>query len=320
MLNKQSAVFSPPALEKDAAEYIIKNLENIPDVHFDAMGNVTAHIGGKGAKLLISANLDEIGFMVTHIDDSGFLRFALAGALSPNELIHSKVVFGNGTIGVICFEKGKDLSNLKTADLFIDCGFSSKEEAEKHISISDMAVFCADKTYAEPFSKKSPLLCALLLTELAKEIKNATYDLYFAFTVQKEVGFRGITPVINAVMPEIAISLCAANADDIPGGKGEIKLGGGAVISLKDARSVLSPSLVTTLRDICEKNSVPYQLAAFSEQQTEAPLMQSSAGGTKAAAVCIPVRYRHLPHELVKNEDITAVKELIKHFILGDCK
>ena len=306
MNNSLSELFAPPAFETAAANYIENCLKNKAEIARDAMGNVIAHMGGSGKKLLLSAHIDEPSLMITHIDENGFLRFAVAGKLLPIELINSKVVFLNNTCGVVSSDASKSSTEIKTSDLFIDINAGSREEAEKLVLEGDMAVI-GGRTLSR--------LCCGTLLELFDEIKNPKYDLYFAFTVQKEVGFRGITPVVNSVKPDIFIALDTVKSDDIPCGKSEIKLEGGAVITVKDGRSVLSPSLVSNFREIALKNSVSVQYASFKEQQTEAPTVQSAAGGCDTAAICIPVRYLNTASETVSENDILSAKILINHFV-----
>ena len=306
MKNDLSKLFAPPACETAAADYIENYLKNKAETTRDAMGSVTVHIGGSGKKLLLSAHIDEPALMITHIDENGFLRFAAAGQLNPIELINSKVVFSDKICGAVFCNAEKNVSEIKISDLFIDINAHSRDEAEKLVSEGDMAVIGG---------RSLSRLCCSILLELIDEIKASNYDLYFAFTVQKEVGFRGIMPVINSVMPDIFIALDTVKADDIPCGKSDIKLGGGAIIAVKDGRSVLSPSLVSDFRETAFKNSVSVQYASFNEQQTEAPTAQCAAGGSKAAAICVPVRYLNTANETISEKDIYAAKALIKHFI-----
>ena len=146
LLNRLTGAFGPSGSEGIIRGVISELVAPYADeLTTDAMGNLIAHKKGEGKKLLFSAHMDSIGMLVTHVEKDGWLRFNQLGGLTPNDIRRKSVVFANGTRGVISVPEDKeDDKNLKLADLFIDIGAGSREEALKQVRPGDACVYAAD--------------------------------------------------------------------------------------------------------------------------------------------------------------------------------
>ena len=189
------------------------------EVMTDALGNVICHKKGEGKRIMLAAHMDLIGFMVTYIDEKGYLRFEPIGGHTPAFLHRTPIRFKNGTKGVVMCEKWaeeskKKMSDVRTTNFYIDIGATNKEEGESMVKVGDLAMFdtkpqligddCMMTCYADDLASCCVQLMAM---EQLKESKN---DLYFVFTVQEEVGCKGALTAAAAIEPHmgIAIDLC----------------------------------------------------------------------------------------------------------------
>ncbi|MDP4119197.1 MAG: M42 family peptidase, partial [Bacillota bacterium] len=220
MLEKLIRLYGPSSHENSVADFIENELQGLAEVKRDCMGNIIAHIPGEGKKIMLAAHMDEIGIMVTFIDDNGFLRFAPVGGLAKFAILYTRVKFPSGKVGVISYPEKTEAKNLKISDMYIDIGASSREEAEKFVSIGDMAEF--DSTYYTDGNiitsgKLDDRLGCYILIELAKRVKKPFCDLYLAFTVQEEIGLRGAVTATFGVEPDIAVAVDVTDTGDTPG-------------------------------------------------------------------------------------------------------
>ncbi len=306
--------------ENTISKYITDVLEKKAEVKQDAVGNIIAHIKGNGKKLLLAAHMDEIGVMVTFIEDTGFLRFAPVGGLSAKELLFSKVEFASGRIGVIGYPPEQD--KLKIQDLYIDIGVNSKEEAEKYVKIGDMGAFKSE--YIKQGSrittgKLDDRAGVYMLLNLAKKITEPRCDLYLAFTVQEEVGLRGAAPVTNQVEPYMSIAVDVTDVGDTPSAETmAVSLGGGVAIKVKDSRMVASEKVVNLLEKICKENNIKYQFEVLKGGTTDGSVMQISAGGNYGGAISLPTRYIHTPCETADLEDIKYMELLLEKLVMSE--
>lgn len=325
MLEKLIGLYGPSGRETCVKEFIEKELAGVCEVSRDNIGNVIAHIPGHGKKLVLAAHMDEIGVMVTFIDDKGFLRFAPVGGLSVGALPFKRVKFQNGTVGVIGYPDSVELKNLKIKDMYIDIGAGSREEAEKLVSIGDMAEFetvfykNGDRVVSGKLDDR--VGCAVLLN-LAKKVKNPACDLFLAFTVQEEVGLKGAGPAVFGTEPYMAIAVDVTDTGDTPDCEPmAVSLGKGAAIKVKDGRMIAAPEVRDLLEKLCRENDIPYQLEILSGGTTDAAVMQVTAGGALTGAVSVPTRYIHTSSETAAVSDIEAVEKLLEKLVMtGELK
>lgn len=316
LLEKLTQSFGPSGRESEITNVIKAQLDGLADeVYTDALGNLIAHKKGNGKKIMLAAHMDEIGVAVTFIDENGFLRFSNIGGVYVKRLLNRRVKFLNGTVGVIDTEE--DNKELKISKMYIDIGAASREEAEKYVSVGDMAVFEGEYK-AENGVVISKALdnragCYVLIKAL-QGVKGNN-DLYFCFTAQEEVGLRGARAAAYSINPDYALAVDVTDTGDTPKcPKMAVKLGNGAAVKVMDRSIICNSEVRTTLIELAKKNSIPYQLEVMTDGGTDAGAIHTSRDGVKAGGVSIPTRYIHSPSEMISEKDLNASIELIKAF------
>ncbi|MEG3006982.1 MAG: M42 family peptidase [Oscillospiraceae bacterium] len=317
-------------MENDVANAIMTRLKGKCELKIDNVGNVIAFKKGKKTpknKIMLSAHMDEIGFMVRYIEDNGFIRFTTCGDIDPRVVVGRAVVIGkNKVVGVI----GTKAMHVKTADersktyefkdLYIDIGAKDKAEAEKYVKLSDRATFrCDFVEFGEDLVRCKAIDnragCAVLINLIENFDE---YDVNYAFTVQEETGCMGGRVAANTINPDIAVIVETTEAGDIPGtseDKVMCKLGGGPVIYFKDKATIYNHELYTFFVDKAEEFKMPCQIKAGVEGKNESRLVQVSNGGIKVAAVSIPCRYLHSASCTMKKEDLNNTYELLQKML-----
>lgn len=317
MLKNLTQGFGPSGREEEIRDIIKGYVKDYADeITDDAMGNLIVRKKGTGKKIMLAAHMDEIGVIVTFIDDNGFLRFSAVGGLNSKELLYSKVSFKNGVIGVIGTEKeNKDKLIPK---MYIDIGAKNKEEAKKLVSIGDMATFVGDfyKTGDAVISKAidNRVGCYVLIEALKKA--ESDNDLYFVFTTQEEVGLRGAKTSAYAINPDYAVAVDVTDTGDTPNCEEmAVKMGAGVAVKVMD-RSVLCDSTVrTNLIESAKKAGVPYQLEVMTDGGTDAGAISGTRSGVKTGGLSIPTRYIHSPSEMASVDDIEGSIKTLLEFI-----
>lgn len=279
----------------------------------DAMGNLLVHKMGKGPRLMLAAHMDTIGFIVTHIDEKGLLHFGRLGGLDAATCLHTPVRFRNGLRGLVSTDADPEDKKLTLDDLYIDIGAKDRAEAEKQVKPGDTAVFDGTTFAAGTGRIVSAYLddrisCAVLLKVLT-ELKGTENDLWFAFTVQEELGTRGAGPAAYGVEPQyaVAVDVTPADEEDV----GPCKLGKGAAIKIMDRSVICHPQMVEKLRELAEAKNIPHQMDVLRMGGTDAGSIRVSRGGVCTGGVSVPCRYTHTPVEMCDTEDVEAVAALL---------
>lgn len=308
--------------EKKIREFIRKELENdVDDIVEDAYGNLIVRRGDADKpRILLTAHMDEVGFMITGIEKTGLLRLALIGILPQVVLAKRVIISDKGIPGVIGRKpvhqlKDDEKKNIpKVKDLFIDIGVKSKEEAEKLVMIGDLGTF--DTSYRENdgliYGKAfdDRIGCYILI----QMIKKTSLPLYCAFTVQEEAGLRGAGIVAYRVRPDIAFAIDTTASGEWPSEK-DIPLypeiGKGPVITIADRSIICDKRLVDIIMAIAEHNKIPYQIKKPMIGGTDAGPIHLSRAGVRTAAIQTPARYIHSPLSIVSKKDIEYGIELL---------
>ena len=272
------------------------------EVMTDALGNVICHKKGEGKRIMLAAHMDLIGFMVTYIDEKGYLRFEPIGGHTPAFLHRTPIRFKNGTKGVVMCEKWaeeskKKLSDVRTANFYIDIGANSYEKAASMVSIGDVCVFDGETSSQNgmvltPYADDL-VACAVLL-RVMEQLKHSPYDLYFVFTVQEEVGLRGAGTSAHRIAPEMGIAVDVCGTGDTPSSTAycDVKLGRGATVKIKDGSLLCNPQVIAFLRDAAERAGVAYQDEILLSGGTDAGAIQRTLGGILAGGMSTrPARY-----------------------------
>ncbi|NIA23684.1 MAG: M20/M25/M40 family metallo-hydrolase [Proteobacteria bacterium] len=322
LIKKLTEISSPSGNEDDIRNFIKKEIKNHCDsIETDAMGNLIARINGKknGKTVLFDAHMDEIGVMVNHIDQNGFLRFTAIGGFFPFHALVHRIRFQNGVIGVIGEEKRDSSTKVSPLDkLYIDIGAKSKKEAEKMVGIGDMGTYAAetivtkDRIIAKSLDDR--IGCYIMIKAM-KTIKNPKNTVYFVFASQEEVGVRGARPAAYRIDPDCAVALDVTGTGDTPeSNKMEVKLDGGAAIKVKDSGMITNRKIRDELVDVAKKHKIKYQFEILEHGTTDAFGIQITAGGIPTGAISIPSRYIHSPSEMVSVSDVEACTDLVVAF------
>jgi len=313
-------VAGAPGHEKRIRDIILREVTPLVDeVSVDNLGNVTAIKKGKERKkVMIGAHMDEISFMVTHIDDDGFIRFHVLGGFDPKTLtaqrviVHGKKdlvgVMGSKPIHVMTAEERAKLP--KTTDYFIDMGMS-KEEVEKYVSVGD--VITRERKLIEMgncVNCKSidNRISVFILIEALRTIGDVPYDVYGVFTVQEEIGIRGAQVSALQHQPDFGFGLDTTIAYDVPGAQPHEKitsLGKGTGIKIMDASTVCDYRMVEFMKKTADKHKIQWQPEVLTAGGTDtAAIQRFSAGGSIAGAISIPTRHIHQVIEMADKGDI----------------
>ncbi|HHT72779.1 MAG TPA: M42 family metallopeptidase [Firmicutes bacterium] len=317
--------FGPSGYEGPVRELIAEMIkEYVDEISTDVMGNLIAVKRGfspEGKKIMFSAHGDEIGIVVTHIDDKGFLRFTNVGGLYTETLVGNRVRFESGTIGVIYREKG-ELKDLTLDKLYIDIGAESKEDAEQKVRIGEFGIIHREFTdLGNRLIGKSMddrIGCAILV-EAIKALQESPNTLYFVFSSQEEVGLRGARTSAYTINPDLGIALDVTLTGDVPEGpRMEVSLGKGAAIKVKDSSMITHPKVKAFLTKLAEDNSIPHQFEVLERGGTDAGAIHLTREGILAGTISIPCRYVHTASEMVDIRDVQACVDLVKAVATAD--
>jgi len=288
----------------------------VDEIYTDSLGNLIAHKKANGKKLMLSAHVDEIGLMANYIDENGFVRFSPVGGVDIYASLYQRVVFENGTVGVVSFENKSDVKkDLIISTMYIDIGASDKETAMKMVQPGDTAAFfgefrkCGANIISKALDNRSGVY---ILIEALKKISLSPFDLYFVFTSQEEIGLKGARTAAYSIEPDAAIAVDVTSTGDTPGCETmDVSIGKGAAIKIMDKSLIAHKSVREGMQRCARKNCIPFQHEILSYGGTDAGAMQTSKGGCLTGAVSLPVRYVHTPCEMADENDINACISLV---------
>lgn len=316
LMKKLSDCFSPSGREKNVRELITAEIKDyVDEIRVDALGNLIARKKGTGKKILFSAHMDQIGLIITHVDEKGFLRFSNVGGIHPKELLGLHMVFENGLEGVICCEKLEGDDKLNMSKLFLDVASTNPEFVKKNFQIGDMCVF-----KSEYYETDDCVICkaaddrigCYIQIEAIKNHPSTDNDIYYVFSVQEEVGCRGARTAGYNVNPDIAIALdVTATGDSLNGIKMDVKLGGGAAIKIMDKSLITHPEIKNMLTDLSIKNNIKFQYEVLEFGGTDAGAMHTVMAGIPSGVISIPTRNLHTSGEIINKDDVTQCIKLV---------
>lgn len=312
-------------------EYVSDYVDSITE---DAIGNLICTKYGKDPQTnkttMFVAHMDEIGLMVTYIEESGYIRFTRIGGVDLMLLKgrNVKIIHGGtevcGVIGTTPIHMRRNSNNrdLEESDLWIDIGVTDKEEVEKLISIGDCIVIDAPLVdlpnqliSSRACDNKVGVASLLRMLSLIKDdvIEN---NIVVVFSAQEEVGLRGAKTATYSVHPDVCIAVDVAHATDYPSVNkskyGDIRIGKGPVIPVG---SDLTPCIQKELKNISQSLGLDYQLLALSGYSgTDVNAAQVTKAGCATGLISIPCRYMHSPVEIVSLSDIENVAQILAEF------
>lgn len=334
LLKEICEVAGAPGYEQRIREFIIKEVSPLVDeIKVNNMGNVYAIKKGKNPKkVMIGAHMDEIGFIVTHIDDNGFVRFHTLGGFDPKTLtaqrviIHGKKdvmgVMGAKPIHVMSAEERT--KNPKTTDYFIDLGLS-KKEVEEIIEIGNPITRAGELIEMGNCVNCKSIdnrVSVFILIETLRSLKDkeVPFDVYGVFTVQEEVGIRGANVSSMDIQPHFGFGLDTTIAYDVPGAQAHEKitcLGEGTAIKIMDASTISDYRMVEFMKETAKKHSIKWQPEILTAGGTDtAGIQRMNDGGAISGAVSIPTRHLHQVIEMADKSDIQASIDLLENCLL----
>lgn len=321
-----------PGFEIEIRKLVLKELKGLADdVSIDNMGNVVALKKGKDSskKVMAAAHMDEIGFIVTHIDDDGFVRFNPLGGFDPKTLTAQRVlVHGKkdvlGVMGckpIHVMTPAERDAKLTLEDFFIDTGLT-KKELEKIIEVGSPItrerelVELGDNVNVKSLDNRASVFMLLESLRALKTSKQTpAYDFYAVFTVQEEIGLRGANAATLKIQPDFGIGLDTTIACDTPGVTPQKKitqLGEGAAIKIMDSSVVSDYRMVEFMKATAKSKKIKWQPEILHAGGTDtAALQQRTPGGSIAGAISIPTRYIHQVTEMANKSDLDNCIKLL---------
>ncbi|MGI6162973.1 MAG: M42 family metallopeptidase [Bacillota bacterium] len=316
LIKRLTETFGPSGSEGPIREVIRKEVEAFVDeIRVDALGNlICLKKGSGGKKVLLDAHMDEIGLMVTHIDENGFLRFGNIGGVSAAVSLGQRVCFENGTFGVIGCERIEDPKDLKLNKLYIDIGAKNREEASEKVKVGDSAGFfqpVADMGNRVVAKAMDDRIGCVVIIEALKRLTSTDHDIYAVFATQEEVGLRGARVAAFGIEPDVGIAFDVTGTGDTPKARTmDVSLGKGAAIKVKDSSLICHPGLRDYLVKLAEEKGIPYQMEVLEAGGTDSGAIQMTRAGIPAGVISIPSRYIHSPSEMVDIGDVEACIKL----------
>ena len=296
------------------------------EIRTDALGNLICLKRGKGAsprRVLLSAHMDEIGFIVNFIEEKGFIRVAPIGGIDYTAAAGAEVVFENGTRGVLVPEGGLKREEAPKGDkCYIDIGARDRKEAARHVQIGDTCALLphvghllGSRVTGRPLDNRAG--CALLIA-VARALTQPLDDIYYVFSVQEEVGCRGAKPAAFGIAPDLALIFDVTATGDTAGAKPmAVKLGAGAAVKVKDNSVICDGALVKELLATARENGIAAQSEILTFGGTDTSAVQMAGLGCKAGAISIPCRYIHTGVETIDLKDMEAARALTVAFLGG---
>jgi tetrahedral aminopeptidase len=318
LIKKLVEAWGPSGYEHRVRELIREEVEGLADEMFvDPLGNLICRVGQGGKKVMIAAHMDEIGVMATFVEKkTGYLRFSNIGGLIHSTLYGNRVRFENGTLGVIAVQDAwggarTNVPNLE--DFYIDVSNGNGDGPVPAGSPAGLWREMEERgTRLISKSMDDRIGCVVAIETMRRLNKQTPNEMYFAFTVQEEVGLRGARPAAYRVEPDLAIALdVTSTGDNIKGEKNDVKLGGGAAIKVHDTGLVVPPAVRDWMVAQAEADGIPYQLELLTLGTTDAAGIQTARAGVPSGAISIPCRYVHTTSETVDIRDVEACIALL---------
>lgn len=324
-----------PGFEQPIRALVLKELDGLVDeVSVDNMGNVVAVKKGSGnKKVMAAAHMDEIGFIVTHIDSNGFLKFIPLGGFDPKTLTAQRVIV-HGKKDVIGVMGSKPIHIMdaeernkapKISDFFIDLGLPVEQvkeiiEVGNPITRERKLIEMGECVNCKSIDNR---VSVFILIETFKQLKgkDIPYDFYGVFTVQEEVGIRGAQVSALQIQPDFGFGLDTTIAYDVPGSSEHeqvTKLGAGTAIKIMDASTICDYRMVNYMKEIAIKNNITWQPEILPAGGTDtAGIQRWNAGGAISGAVSIPTRHIHQVIEMAHKKDIQLSIDLLTQCVIS---
>jgi endoglucanase len=332
LLAELSEASGPPGSEDRVREIVRARLhastDRVDDLAMGCIDGVRMPAGDAAGRLMIAAHMDEIGLMVTHVDDRGFLRFIPLGGWDARTLVGQRVlVHGRedlvGVVGstpVHLLDEAARGKAPKMEDLTIDLGLPG-ERAQELVRKGDVAtrmrslIRMGDLVTGKALDDR---VGVYVMLEGLRTAGPSRMEVHATATAQEEVGLRGARTAAHRIAPDVAVAIDTCPADDGPGTPSSgpsTRLGEGVAIRVMDASAIGHPGLVSLLVDLAGQRDIPHQLHVSNKGGTDTASLQMTGRGAIAGCISIPTRYVHTSVEACHPDDIEAAVALTAAFI-----
>lgn len=335
LLERLSNAFGPSGNEIEVSEILRGELESYADeTHVDKLGNILFyHYGKEGyPKIMLAAHMDEVGFIVTFIEENGFLRFDTIGGIT-NMVMPGQRILLRGDKGALKGIIGTKPPHLMTPeelakiipkeDLFIDIGAESLNQAkEKGVDVGTMGVFDVEFTdlgdgYYRGKSLDDRAGCTVM-AEVFKALKDSPYNIVAVGSVQEELGIRGARTAAWQVDPDFGLALEGTFVSDVPTTRPDrvsSKIKGGPVVTIMDRTAFTHPTVLRTLIKVGRDKSIPFQFKQVPLGGTDAGAIHLTKAGVPSGTVAVPCRYIHGPASVMHIDDLNNAVKLVIEFM-----
>jgi endoglucanase len=332
LLEKLSNAYGVTGYEDEIRGMMAKELGRVSEVEEDRFGNVIGKKGSGSPKIMLAAHMDEVGLLVKHVDENGFIKFIKMGGIDDEILpgralkILTEKKQLPATIGFKpphLKKEEEEKKKVKYEDLYIDTGLD-KETAQKEIQVGDPVVFdskffdLGENVMGKAFDNR--IGCAVLI-EVMKQLKGFHGTVYGVATTQEEVGLKGARTSAYKLDPDYALSLdttIAGDTPDIAKHESTIGMGKGPCITVVESSGrgmVPSPRVKKLLIQCAKDAGIPYQLDAWKAGMTDAAIIYMTREGVPSGGICVPARYIHSPHSIANIKDMQDAVKLTLEFI-----
>ena len=326
LLKELTQAWGVAGREKAVRAIVEREIKDYADEYFtDAVGNLIAL--KKGAdhpdkkKIMLAAHMDEIGMQVKKIEADGRIKVCHVGWIWTSSIYNDKVIFRDGTIGVVGCEGPIEEAKNDSGKLYIDIGCTTKEETEKYVKVGDYCGFIGNyyelkngRITAKSFDNR--VGCYVLIEALKQNKGDGPNDVYYVFTVQEEVGCRGSVVSAERIKPDIGISVDVTPDHFYPTDlEGANAVGEGVGVSVGNPSAMLDEYLVDEMIACCEENQIPYQRDVMDRGGTDASSINMSNMGVRVAGISIVDRFPHSPSSIISKDDVKGAIALTDKYV-----
>jgi putative aminopeptidase FrvX len=311
LIRKLVEAYGPSGVEEQIRAVIRAEVEPLADeLRVDPLGSLVVRKqgGDGGQRIVVAAHMDEIGVMVTYVDEKGFARFTRIGGVHPLNCVGGRVAFADGTVGVIGIEEKRESASKipQFEQLYVDVGATSRDDCPVHVGDAAMFVrpFVAQGTRLIAKAMDDRIGCAVII-ETLRQLEHTPHDVYFVFSVREETSLAGARTSAYGIDPDLAIAVDVTVTGDKPESQPmAVELGQGPAVKVQDSMMIAHPKVRDLLVQRAQEADIPYQLEVLERGTTDAAAMQLVRAGVPAGCLSIPCRYVHTPSEMVDEADV----------------
>ncbi len=331
LLKRLSEASGVSSREDEVRDIIRGELYGVADITCDVLGNLIAIKPGREdmPRLMLCAHMDEVGLMITYIEDNGILRFEPVGGIDQRVLVSKAVRIGKDRIPGVIGAKAIHLQEpderkqvLRLPQLYIDIGAKDRKTAEGMVNIGDYAVFDTEfEELGQGIIKGKAFddrIGCWILIKAMKRLASSELNIYALFSAQEEVGTRGAGSAAYAIEPDLALVLEGTTASDVPDVDEALYstiVGKGPAITIMDRSFIAHPIIRERLEAVAIEHKIPYQVRRLTGGGTDAGKIHLTRGGIPTGAISIPCRYIHSPAAIASMKDAEAAVELVVRFV-----